>query len=113
MGALAMDQMVQRDRALDKANAARSTVKGLKWRMHDGEFADSCLLAAQILKQEWEMVGFMKVHEFLETIPKLGPVKVRRLLTEGDRRIWPLRRVDGLSERERLMLAARLMRAAK
>lgn len=66
--------------------------------------------AADLLRSGSSMVGRMRVHAFLDAIPTFGDDRVRRLLQANQ--IWPLRRVDSLTLRQREVLASELDRVA-
>ena len=66
--------------------------------------------AAALLAGEPSPVWCMRIHLFLDSVPTFGDERVRKVLQRH--RIWPLKRVRDLTERQRLLLAIELERVA-
>lgn len=106
--------------ALEIADRGRLGAADFKRRMRpDGSAASRPAIvlvaprireAAAILAGEPSPVWCMRVYVFLDAVPTFGDERVRRVLQRH--RIWPLRRVRDLSERQRLLLAVELERVA-
>ena len=92
---------VQRLTALRRANEIRSGRAQLKKNLAAGRVRITDVLAAPP-----ECATTQKVHDLLLAVPKYGPARVARLLT--DCRISPAKTVAGLSERQRMELIGRL-----
>ncbi len=87
----------QRMDALTRANEIRSKRAQLKRDLKGGRTTIS-----QVLLQPPEWVGTAKVMDMLLAVPKIGRVKVNRLLATA--RISPSKTIGGLSERQRAEL---------
>ena len=91
----------QRMRALRRANQIRSSRAKLKRDLKSGSKSiDRLLLNCP------EYIETAKVFDLLVAVPKLGRVKVNRILTQC--RISPSKTVGGLSERQRAELVSYL-----
>ena len=97
----------QRRTALVTANTARRDGKEAKRRIRDLGYRE----ASRILIEEPELIAAMRVHAFLEAVPRMGDTKVRKLLVA--QAIWPLRRVGDLTVRQRRVLAVELARLGR
>jgi len=93
----------QRQAALEKAAAARRLRAELKDKLKMGT-----LTLQELLEQAGrdEAVGKMKVVSVLESLPGLGKVKARRLMTDVG--ISEARRLQGLGDNQRKKLFERL-----
>lgn len=89
----------QRQAALAKAAAARRLRAELKEKLKMGSMNLSELFDQA---QRDETVGKMKVLSVLESLPRLGKVKARRLMEECD--ISESRRIQGLGVNQRRKL---------
>ncbi|HUH07396.1 MAG TPA: integration host factor, actinobacterial type [Egibacteraceae bacterium] len=91
-----------RRQALEKAAEARKVRAELKQQLKAGEID-----FAEVLRRagESEVVGKTKVSAVLESLPKVGKVRARRLMERLD--ISPSRRIRGLgaNQREKLLNA--------
>ena len=96
----------QRKAALAKAGAARRQRAELKDKLKMGS-----LTLRELFDQAErdEVVGKMKVLTVLESLPRLGKVKARRLMDEIG--ISDSRRIQGLGSKQRESLFARLAQA--
>jgi hypothetical protein len=85
-----------RRQALEKAAAARRARAQLKQQLKSGE-----LDLAEVLRraQTDEVVGKTKVADVLESLPKVGKVRARKLMERLD--ISPSRRLRGLGANQR------------
>lgn len=93
----------QRQAALDKAAAARRQRAELKEKLKMGSITLKELLEQA---ERDEVVGKMKVVAVLESLPGVGKVKARRIMTEVG--ISDARRVQGLGEKQRKALFEKL-----
>ena len=84
----------QRMEALNRANQIRVRRAQLKRELKQGQVSIDAILA-----DPPEYVLTAKVYDMLVAVPRLGRVKVGRLLTQC--RISPAKTVGGLSERQR------------
>ena len=95
-----------RRQALEKAAEARRVRAELKHQLKAGEidFAE-VLTRADKNDAMGEVVGKTKVSDILESLPRVGKVRARKLMEKLD--ISPSRRVRGLgaNQREKLMRA--------
>jgi uncharacterized protein (DUF58 family) len=91
----------QRRAALDHANEIRTSRATLKQQLKDREQA-----AVPLIEQPPRYAESMKVWTFLTALPRLGPVKINRLL--ADCRVSPNKTLGGLSARQRTDLAGAL-----
>ena len=91
----------QREAALEKAAVARRVRAETKDRLKLGLVSFDELLD---LADEDELVGKMKTLTALESMPRLGKVKARRLMNEVG--IAESRRLRGLGENQRRQLSA-------
>ena len=91
----------QREAALEKAAVARRVRAETKDRLKLGLVSFDELLD---LADEDELVGKMKTLTALESMPRLGKVKARRLMNEVG--IAESRRLRGLGENQRSQLSA-------
>ena len=91
----------QREAALEKAAVARRVRAETKDRLKLGLVSFDELLD---LADEDELVGKMKTRTALESMPRLGKVKARRLMNEVG--IAESRRLRGLGENQRSQLSA-------
>ena len=89
----------QREAALEKAAAARRLRAETKDRLKMGLVSFDELLE---LADRDELVGKMKALAALESMPKIGKVKARRLMREVG--IAESRRLQGLGENQRSQL---------
>lgn len=89
----------QRQAALEKAAAARRQRAEIKEKLKMGS-----INLAELLDQagQDEMIAKMKVLAVLESLPKLGKVKARRLMEQVG--ISEARRVQGLGVKQRQAL---------
>ena len=96
----------QRQAALAKAGAARRQRAELKDKLKMGS-----LTLRELFDQAERdaVVGKMKVLTVLESLPRLGKVKARRLMDEIG--ISDSRRIQGLGSKQRESLFARLTQA--
>ena len=93
----------QRMQALKRANHIRTKRAQLKKDLKDGK-----VRAHTLLIDPPEYVMTAKVFDLLLAVPKLGRVKVNRMLTQC--RISPSKTIGGLSERQRGELVSLLTR---
>jgi hypothetical protein len=91
----------QRLQALQQANEIRQARAQLKRELAAGT-ADLAL----ILTQPPAFLATMRVHDLLLMLPKIGPVRAGRILSQSQ--ISQNRTVGGLSERQRSALTERL-----
>lgn len=91
----------QREAALAKAAAARAARADIKARLKN-----QSLTLAEALASNDENIAKLKVVSMLESLPKLGKVKARRLMDEIG--IADNRRVQGLGAQQRAALLERL-----
>jgi hypothetical protein len=91
----------QREAALAKAAAARAARADIKARLKMGS-----LTLAEALRSDDENIAKIKVVSLLESLPKLGKVKARRIMEEVG--IADNRRVQGLGAQQRAALLERL-----
>lgn len=93
----------QRQAALEKAAAARRQRAEIKEKLKMGSIS-----LAELLDQagQDEMIGKMKVLAVLESLPKLGKVKARRLMEQVG--ISEARRIQGLGVKQRQALLEEL-----
>ncbi len=89
----------QRAAALQKAAEVRTARAELKEKLKMGTVSLAEVLARADTD---EVVGKLKVLALLESLPKLGKVKARRLMEELE--ISETRRVQGLGEQQRKRL---------
>ncbi len=87
--------------ALSQANEIRSRRRQLKAQLRDG----SVTLDDVLREPEW-WLATVPPHELLGWAPRLGPVKVSRLLRSCG--VWPLKTVGKLTLRQRVLLRAGL-----
>lgn len=102
----------QRREAMAKANHVRLVGKNWKAEMAALRPTAARRAAARVLLEEPDSVGALTIHTFLSAIPRLGDRQVQRMLTiraEGWY-VWPFRRVDDLTSRQRARLAQELIR---
>ena len=94
-----LDDQARRD-ALAKAAEARKVRAELKQQLKDGEITLADVLSRA---DSDEVVGKTKVSAVLESMPKVGKVRSRKLMERLD--ISPSRRLRGLgaNQRERLL----------
>lgn len=90
--------MTQRMDALERANNIRSYRANLKRDMKAGR-----VRASDVLTRPVDEVQTMKVHALLLAIPKLGRVRVNKVLDVE--RISPSKTIGGLSDRQRYAIA--------
>ncbi|MGH9078001.1 MAG: integration host factor, actinobacterial type [Acidimicrobiales bacterium] len=93
----------QRQAALEKAAAARRARAEVKEKLKMGSLSFDELLTQA---QADEVVGKMKVLAVLESLPRLGKVKARRLMEEVG--ISDSRRIQGLGDQQRKKLLEKL-----
>lgn len=93
--------LAQRMSALGKANDIRTRRAELKRDLKGGRASIHAVLAEP---PEWTET--MKVFDLLLAVPKLGRVKVNKMLAQC--RIAPSKTIGGLSERQRSELTAHL-----
>ena len=91
----------QREAALAKAAAARAARADIKARLKMGS-----LTLAEALRSDDENIAKIKVVSLLESLPKLGKVKARRIMEEVG--MADNRRVQGLGAQQRAALLERL-----
>ena len=91
----------QREAALAKAAAARAARADIKARLKMGS-----LTLAEALRSDDDNIGKIKVVSLLESLPKLGKVKARRIMEEVG--IADNRRVQGLGAQQKAALLERL-----
>lgn len=91
----------QREAALAKAAAARAARAEIKARLKMGS-----LTLAEVLASDDVNVHKMKVLAMLESLPKVGKVKARRIMDEIG--IAENRRIQGLGAQQRTALLDRL-----
>ncbi|HKF00509.1 MAG TPA: integration host factor, actinobacterial type [Actinomycetes bacterium] len=89
----------QRQQALAKAAEARRKRAELKAQLKSGNLA-----LRQVLNQNDEIVGKMKVSQVLENLPGIGKVRARKLMERLD--ISESRRVRGLGAKQKEALLA-------
>lgn len=87
----------QREAALAKAAAARAARADIKARLKMGS-----LTLAEALGSDDENIAKIKVVSLLESLPKLGKVKARRIMDEIG--IADNRRVQGLGAQQKAAL---------
>lgn len=87
----------QREAALAKAAAARAARADIKARLKMGS-----LTLAEALRSDDENIAKIKVVSLLESLPKLGKVKARRIM--DDVGIADNRRVQGLGAQQKAAL---------
>lgn len=107
MSTITMDQRMM---SLVEANERRMGPAAFRAECRALGFRDAVLLAANVLVSDPERVEGMRVYRFLESVPFVGDVKVKKLLSQ--RQIWPLKRVRELTLRQRNELALVLSRYA-
>lgn len=95
--------LAQQMEALALANEIRMSRARLKRDISAGR-----VRARDVLEHPPGWAATMKVHPLLLAIPKLGRVKVNRIL--GDCRVSPSKTLGGLSDRQRSALVAALAR---
>lgn len=95
--------LVQRQKALKKANTTRAFRSNLKQDVKQRK-----VTAYEYILKPPEFIETMKVIELLLAIPKLGRVKAQRLLTICQ--ISPSARLSKLSTRQRMELVSLLRR---
>ena len=95
--------LAQRMSALQKANDIRTSRAELKRDLRGGRVSIHAILAEP---PEWTET--MKVFDMLLATPKLGRVKVNKILAQC--RISPSKTIGGLSERQRDELTTHLLR---
>lgn len=93
----------QRQAALEKAAIARRSRAELKEKLKMGSTSINELFDQA---KSDEMVGKMKVLSVLESLPKLGKVKARRLMEDVG--ISETRRLQGLGDNQRRKLLEKL-----
>lgn len=91
----------QREAALAKAAQARTARAAIKARLKN-----QTLSLKDALDSTDEHIGKLKVVALLESLPKVGKVKARRMMDEIG--IAPNRRVQGLGTQQRSALLERL-----
>ena len=91
----------QREAALAKAAAARAARAEIKARLKMGS-----LTLAEVLASDDVNIHKMKVLAMLESLPKVGKVKARRMMDEIG--IAENRRIQGLGAQQRTALLDRL-----
>lgn len=91
----------QRMRALGLANEVRSDRARLKRQLSDGTVE-----LVSVIADAPACVQTTKVYELLLALPKVGPARATRWLSQC--RIAPSKTVAGLTERQRQELIARL-----
>lgn len=91
----------QREAALAKAAAARAARADIKSRLKN-----QSLTLAEALSSDDENIAKLKVVSMLESLPKVGKVKARRIMDEIG--IADNRRVQGLGAQQRAALLERL-----
>ncbi|MBL6629541.1 MAG: integration host factor, actinobacterial type [Actinomycetota bacterium] len=91
----------QREAALAKAAAARAARAEIKARLKMGS-----LTLAEVLASDDVNIHKMKVLAMLESLPKVGKVKARRIMDEIG--IAENRRIQGLGAQQRTALLDRL-----
>jgi hypothetical protein len=91
----------QRTAALAKAAEARAAMADVKARLKMGSMS-----LAEALSSDDPAVGKLKVVSMLESLPGLGKVKARRVMTEIG--IADNRRVQGLGPQQRAALLEQL-----
>ncbi len=91
----------QRMLALKRANRIRSSRAKMKRELKTGDKK-----IARLLLNPPEYTKTAKVSDLLQAVPKVGRVKVNRILTQC--RISPSKTVGGLSERQRAELISYL-----
>ncbi len=87
--------------ALNRANRIRSSRAKMKRELKTGDQK-----IAKLLLNPPAYIKTAKVSDLLQAVPKLGRVKVNRILTQC--RISPSKTVGGLSERQRAELISYL-----
>ena len=103
VGELPERTLEQRMQALGKANEVRCRRARFKQLVRERR---SGVLVVAVLLEVPEWAETMKVFDLLLAAPKLGRVKVNRMLTRC--RISPSKTIGGLSERQRRELASAL-----
>jgi hypothetical protein len=93
----------QRMSALERANEIRSYRRSLKLDIKSGHTS-----VIDVLLDPPKKIETMKIFDLLLSSPKMGRVKVNRILTQC--RVSPSKTVGGLSERQRGELASFLRR---
>jgi hypothetical protein len=93
----------QRTDALKRANEIRTERALLKKRIRRHE-----IKVVDVLLDPPEYAGTMKVIDLLSAVPKLGPVKVNKLLVNC--RISPSKTLGGLSQRQRAEIVSMVRR---
>lgn len=91
----------QREAALAKAAAARAARADIKARLKN-----QSLTLAEALSSDDDNIAKLKVVSMLESLPKVGKVKARRIMEEIG--IADNRRVQGLGAQQRAALLERL-----
>ena len=91
----------QREAALARAAAARAARAEIKARLKMGS-----LTLAEVLASDDVNIHKMKVLAMLESLPKVGKVKARRIMDEIG--IAENRRIQGLGAQQRTALLDRL-----
>lgn len=86
--------LTQRMDALERANEIRSYRRGLKLDIKTGRRS-----VIDVLLDPPKKIDTMKIFDLLLSAPKMGRVKVNRILTQC--RVSPSKTVGGLSERQR------------
>lgn len=94
---------IQRMSALDRANEIRSYRANLKKDIKAGREN-----ALELLAKPPEKIETMKIVDFMMSLPKMGRVKVDKILRQC--RISPSKTMGGLSDRQRDELVLMLRR---
>lgn len=110
---LSLDQRLE---ALQGANAMRfrkaEFKRSMKTSIDDQDGKRTRLRhAARLMVETPEKLTGMRVHEYLECLPLFGEVRVRTICRRHD--LWPLRRIERLTERQRHLIASDLLRMAR
>jgi hypothetical protein len=100
----------QRQNALDRANEIRFKRSDLRAELHDLTRPEARSQVAKLIESPPAFLLTMKIESLLLLIPRFGDVKVRKIMWAHQ--ISPRKRIGGLSQRQRLELAAVLRRDA-
>lgn len=95
----------QRRDALARANAIRSYRAGVKLEIKRGMMSKADV--ASLVVDPPEMMSSMKIADLLHCVPKLGRVKVNRMLVKAQ--CSHSKTLGGLSERQRSELLSALL----
>jgi hypothetical protein len=100
-----MELLEQRMVALEKANTARSAMLAVKVDLRSRSSLEARAHVAGLLRQNDSSIRPMKLRLLLGAVPRFGQAKIQVILRSVDVRSGD-RRVDELTDRQRLKLAS-------